>query len=101
MARATLAAVMGSPASFSQKMLWRYSSSATVAWSCDMQESVPSAAEMQIGPGTRALVTGPSRGIGRALARALAARGVTLGLAARSTEELEALAAELPGEHHV
>jgi short-subunit dehydrogenase len=66
-----------------------------------MQKSVPSAAEMQIGPGTRALITGPSRGIGRALARALAARGAVLGLAARSTDELDALAKELPGEHHV
>src|SRR5687767_1202873 len=56
---------------------------------------------MVIGQGTRALVTGPSRGIGRALATALAQRGATVGLAARSTDELEALAAELPGEHHV
>jgi short-subunit dehydrogenase len=56
---------------------------------------------MQVAPGTRAFVTGASRGIGRALAGALAARGATLGLAARSTDELAALAAELPGEHHV
>lgn len=56
---------------------------------------------MRIERGTRALITGPSRGIGRALARALADRGAVLGLAARSTGELEALAAELPGEHHV
>jgi short-subunit dehydrogenase len=50
---------------------------------------------------TRALVTGPSRGIGLALAEALAARGATLGLASRSVDELSALAARLPGEHHV
>jgi short-subunit dehydrogenase len=56
---------------------------------------------MQVTPGTRALVTGASRGIGRALATTLAARGATLGLAARSTAELDALASTLPGEHHV
>lgn len=54
---------------------------------------------MQIAAGTRALVTGASRGIGRAVADALAHRGATVGLAARSTSELEALAAELPGAH--
>jgi short-subunit dehydrogenase len=56
---------------------------------------------MEVTPGTRALITGASRGIGRALAQALAARQATLGLAARSTTELEALAEELPGDHHV
>ena len=51
--------------------------------------------------GRTALITGASRGIGRALAVALAARGATLGLAARSTAELETLASELPGDHLV
>src|SRR3954470_13330467 len=66
-----------------------------------MRTIVIGSATMQVARGTRAFVTGASRGIGRALARALAARGATLGLAARSTDELAALAAELPGEHHL
>ena len=56
---------------------------------------------MRIGSGTRALVTGASRGIGRALAHELADRGATVGLAARSVRDLEAVAAELAGAHHV
>ena len=56
---------------------------------------------MEIGPGTRAFITGASRGIGAALATALAERGATIGLAARSTDQLQALAESLPGEHFV
>ena len=56
---------------------------------------------MRVEPGTRAFITGASRGIGASLARALAERGAVLGLAARSTDELDALAATLPGVHHV
>jgi short-subunit dehydrogenase len=65
-----------------------------------MEAIVIGSPSMQVTAGTRALVTGASRGIGRALAQALAARGATVGLAARSTSELERLATELPGDHH-
>ena len=54
---------------------------------------------MKIEPGTRAVVTGASSGIGRALAAALAHRGAQVGLLARSLRELEALADALPGLH--
>lgn len=52
-----------------------------------------------MGPGrdTRAIVSGATRGIGRATARALAGRGARVGLIARDEDELDALAAELPG----
>jgi short-subunit dehydrogenase len=55
---------------------------------------------MDLGSGTRVLVTGASRGIGESLARAFAARGCTLGLVSRSEDELKALAESLPGEGH-
>ncbi len=42
------------------------------------------------------LVTGASRGIGRALCEAFAARGATVGLVSRSEDELRDLAARLP-----
>lgn len=45
--------------------------------------------------GKRAIVTGASRGIGRAIARALAAEGVDVALVARGREALEAAAAEI------
>jgi short-subunit dehydrogenase len=51
---------------------------------------------MHVRPGTRALITGASRGIGREMAIQLAARGARLGLLARGKEGLEELVAELP-----
>ncbi len=56
---------------------------------------------MEIGPGTRVIVTGASRGIGRAIAQEFAAAGCTLGLVARSEEGVAELAASLPGEGHM
>lgn len=56
---------------------------------------------VEVTTGTRALVTGASRGIGRALARQLATRGAAVGLAARSASELEELLAQLPGTGHL
>ena len=47
-----------------------------------------------------ALLTGATGGLGRAIAKTLAARGVKLALSGRKAEALEALAAELPGEGH-
>ena len=48
--------------------------------------------------GKTALVTGASQGIGRAIAKALAADGVKLCIAARRRELLDALAREIVGE---
>jgi short-subunit dehydrogenase len=50
--------------------------------------------------GRTALLTGATGGLGRAIAKALAAGGATLVLSGRKREALEALAAELPGEGH-
>lgn len=52
---------------------------------------------VELGSGMRVLVTGASRGIGRAVAEELAPRGCSLGLVARGGEELEQLADELRG----
>jgi ribitol 2-dehydrogenase len=48
--------------------------------------------------GKTAILTGASSGIGRATAKRLAAEGARIALVARSSEKLEALADELPGE---
>lgn len=53
---------------------------------------------MRVDNTTRALITGASKGIGRAIATELASRGARVGLLARSKGELESLAAELPGD---
>jgi short-subunit dehydrogenase len=51
--------------------------------------------------GRRALVTGATGGLGRAIAKALANEGAKVALSARKGEALAALAAELPGDGHL
>lgn len=50
--------------------------------------------------GRRALITGATGGLGRAIAASLAERGANLILSSRKGRELEELAAGLPGEGH-
>lgn len=50
--------------------------------------------------GRKALLTGATGGLGRAIALALAERGAQVALSARKREALEELAAELPGSGH-
>ena len=52
-------------------------------------------------PGSTALITGASSGIGAALARELAGRGFGITLVARREEPLREIAAELSGRHGV
>jgi short-subunit dehydrogenase len=55
---------------------------------------------MDLAPGTRVVVTGASRGIGRAVAEAFAARGCEVGLLSRSEEELNEIVLAMPGDGH-
>jgi NAD(P)-dependent dehydrogenase (short-subunit alcohol dehydrogenase family) len=48
--------------------------------------------------GKRAIVTGGSRGIGKAIAQELAREGVDVAIVARNKAELEATARQLAGE---
>jgi short-subunit dehydrogenase len=50
--------------------------------------------------GRKALLTGATGGLGRAIAKSMAECGAQLTLSARSREALEAMAAELPGSGH-
>lgn len=52
---------------------------------------------MRIGPDTRAVITGASRGIGLAIAADLSARGARVGMIARGEDELTASAGSLSG----
>src|SRR5438128_1610931 len=51
--------------------------------------------------GKIAMVSGASKGIGRAVAEKLAAEGVRLSLCARSADQLRAVAQDIEAKHHV
>lgn len=55
-------------------------------------------APVEIGPDTRAIVTGATHGIGRAISEALAARGARVGVIARREDELRALCDQIGGD---
>jgi NAD(P)-dependent dehydrogenase (short-subunit alcohol dehydrogenase family) len=67
------------------------------SWSATDHETEVDRMDLQL-TGRRAVVTGGSRGIGRAVARALAAEGCDIALVARDVQALEQAAAELAAE---
>src|ERR1700761_2052050 len=60
----------------------------------------PPASERSVMPDRAAIVTGASRGIGRALAEALGEEGYGLTISARKPDTLEQAAAEMQGPGH-
>ena len=100
MAWAMLAPVIGSPASLEPiddlEVLLLGDRDLRVGYAEIVVPGTSMLPPMEVGPGTRVLVTGASRGIGAAVARAFAARGCTLGVVARGRGPLEELAAGLP-----
>src|SRR3954451_455207 len=76
------------------------------------RNSCPAGTSVPVGPragslrpgmelaGRKALLTGATGGLGRAIADAMAARGAVLLLSARSRDALEEMAKALPGDGH-